>query len=135
MFWGPLDFETPPYAPWIWPIHHLKWLKSPDGMFYIQDEKEETLRPQVPVHYDLGQIPALISISDQGPSNHSSPQLFALQSKCSLDLVHLGTLTTRAWNDRWTGVGTQEKQGQCMEKSSRIQPDLQYELWTYTPEV
>ena len=67
-------------------------------MFYIQDEKEETLRPQVPVHYDLGQIPALISISDQGPSNTAALN-FLLYSPNALLIWSIWDPYHRAWND------------------------------------
>ena len=68
-----------------------------DGRWYILKEGEEPV-PQVPFHIDLGQIPCLVSISDQGPSNMAAIN-YLLFSKQAMLFWAVYDPFHRAWND------------------------------------
>lgn len=69
-----------------------------DGKIYIHDIKENTTFPEVPDGLDLGSIPCLVSISDQGPNVIASVNYLQFSDQAILfhavyDPYH------RAWND------------------------------------
>lgn len=73
-------------------------VKQPDGKWYVYNEESDTIVPEIPPGLDLGSIPCLLSISDQGPFNLAALNFLALSSESLLiwpgfDPYH------RAWND------------------------------------
>jgi len=77
---------------------HEYRLKGPDGKVYIVNEETNTLQLQVPDAIDLGSLPVLCSISDQGPNNTAALNFCMFSSEALLfwsewDPFH------RAWND------------------------------------
>ncbi|CAL1147738.1 unnamed protein product, partial [Cladocopium goreaui] len=73
-------------------------LQGGDGKWYIQDMKTGEVRPHVPPGFDLGSLPALISISDQGPANTAALN-YMLYSSRALLMWSLWDPYHRAWND------------------------------------
>ena len=43
-------------------------LQAMDGTFWVKNLTTQDLLPQVPAGMDLGSLPCLVSISDQGPN-------------------------------------------------------------------
>ena len=73
-------------------------VKGQDGLWYIYDEDTESFVAEVPADLDLGSVPCLLSISDQGPNvlaalNFLTYSQEALMLWASFDPYH------RAWND------------------------------------
>ena len=60
--------------------------------------KTGEVRPHVPPGFDLGSLPALISISDQGPANTAALN-YMLYSSRALLMWSLWDPYHRAWND------------------------------------
>ena len=73
-------------------------LAGPNGQFYIQDLDEGTIVPQIPAGLELGKVPALISMSDQGPSNTSCLNFISF-SRSALMVWAMWDPYHRAWND------------------------------------
>ena len=73
-------------------------VKGPDGVWYIYNEETGSQVVEVPVDMDLGVVPCLLSISDQGPNNVAALSFLTLSSEAlivwtAFDPYH------RAWND------------------------------------
>ena len=73
-------------------------VKGPDGLWYIYNEETQTQVVEVPADMDLGAVPCLLSISDQGPNNLAALHFLTLSSEAfmmwtAFDPYH------RAWND------------------------------------
>ena len=73
-------------------------VKGPDGLWYIYNEETQTQVVEVPADMDLGAVPCLLSISDQGPNNLAALSFLTLSSEAlmmwtAFDPYH------RAWND------------------------------------
>lgn len=73
-------------------------LVGPTGDVFIMDEKANTLVRQVPENLDLGQLPLLLSINDQGPNNVAALN-FCMFSNHAIMLWALWDPFHRAWND------------------------------------
>lgn len=72
-------------------------LVGPNGVVYVLCE-QGTLVPQVPAHLDLGALPCLLSVSDQGPNNTASLN-YCMFSKQALLFWGTWDPFHRAWND------------------------------------
>lgn len=73
-------------------------VKGKDGLWYIYDEDSGSMVVEVPADMDLGSVPCLLSISDQGPNNLSALNFLTLSPEALMmwtayDPYH------RAWND------------------------------------
>lgn len=91
------DFAVPPDVHWK-PLGPNQLRVQIDGVWHIADEKEGTLKPQIPPQLKLGQLPLLVSVSDQGPNNMAALSFLqysesAILVACFYDVYH------RAWND------------------------------------
>ena len=69
-----------------------------EGRWYIVNQEEGIALPQIPDGMQLGKLPLLVSISDQGPSNMAALNFLqysdsAIMCCCLYDVFH------RAWND------------------------------------
>ena len=73
-------------------------VKGRDKMWYVFNTKTKEARPQLPPGQLWEDIPILVSVSDQGPSNMASLNFLAfsnaaLMISCQFDMAH------RTWND------------------------------------
>ena len=91
-FFVPEGLVLRPLAP-----HELR-IQGPGGRWYIQNEKTGETKPEAPEDFDFGALPALISISDQGPANTAALNYLMFSSKALL-LWSLWDPYHRAWND------------------------------------
>ncbi len=73
-------------------------LVGPDGVVYVHNEEDGTTVPQVPRHLDLGALPCLLSISDQGPNNTAALN-FLMFSKQAILFWSTWDPFHRCWND------------------------------------
>ena len=73
-------------------------LVGPTGSVYVHFEETGALVPQVPAHLDLGALPCLLSVSDQGPNNTASLN-YCMYSKQALLFWSSWDPFHRAWND------------------------------------
>ncbi len=73
-------------------------LAGVNGRFYIKDEKSQQIRPEVPDHISLGDLPCLVSISDQGP-NVMAATNFLMYGPSRLLFFSVYDVFHRAWND------------------------------------
>ena len=73
-------------------------LEGADGQFYIQNAETGEVCPEVPAGYDLGSLPCLVSISDQGP-NITGASNFLQFSKGALLYHSVWDPFHRVWND------------------------------------
>ena len=77
--------------------HELR-IVDDDGRAWILNEKTGAVEPEVPDGIDLGGLPHLVSISDQGPSNMAALSYIAYS--CHALLLHaIFDPYHRAWND------------------------------------
>ena len=72
--------------------------KGVDGRIFIKDEKSQELRPEVPDHIIPGDLPCLVSISDQGP-NVMAATNFLMFGPCKLLFWSHYDVFHRCWND------------------------------------
>lgn len=72
-------------------------LEGPNGKYIVKQGGGDPV-PEVPEHIDLGQLPCLVSISDQGPSNMASIN-YVLFSQQALLFWAIYDPFHRAWND------------------------------------
>lgn len=73
-------------------------LTARDGTKWIQNERDGTLIPEIPQGMDLGALPILVSMSDQGP-NIIGAANYLQYSSSALMFVALFDPFHRAWND------------------------------------
>ncbi len=73
-------------------------LTGPDGKHYIQNTTTKELVPEVPLQLDLGSLPCLISISDQGPNIIGATNYLQYSENAALFLALFDPFH-RAWND------------------------------------
>ena len=73
-------------------------IQDEEGLWWILDEKTGKATPQKPRSLDLGSIPLLVSISDQGPVNLAALN-FLMFSSSALMLHAQFDPFHRAWND------------------------------------
>eukprot|EP00438_Fugacium_kawagutii_P035086 Skav205139 [mRNA] locus=scaffold3411:179900:184204:- [translate_table: standard] len=73
-------------------------LQGPDGRWYIHQEEDMQTTAVTPDGVDLGSLPALISLSDQGPSNTAALNFMLFSSQAIL-MWALWDPYHRAWND------------------------------------
>ena len=97
MHWS--DFKIPPgFHLRALQGHELRILDPETGRAFIYDESKDQLVPEVPLDFDLGDLPVLISISDQGPINWAALN-YMMWSKQAHLLLCLWDPYHRAWND------------------------------------
>ena len=88
-----------PEGLWCYPLEkHQHRLRGQGGEFFIADTLSGEVARQVPHTLDLGSIPCLLSISDQGPANTAALNYLAYSKNAILcyptwDVYH------RCWND------------------------------------
>lgn len=78
-------------------------IAGPDGSFWIKNTTNNELQPEIPSGVELGELPVLVSISDQGPNiigatNYLQYSRDALLFLAVFDPYH------RAWNDIKTAL-------------------------------
>ncbi|CAE7439301.1 unnamed protein product, partial [Symbiodinium pilosum] len=78
--------------------HEYRVLRPETGRVWIYNEQTQAAVPEVPLDYYLGDIPALISISDQGPINWAALN-YLMWSKQGHMLLCIRDPFHRAWND------------------------------------
>ena len=91
------DFQVPSGLHWK-PLSANELRIQQNGAWWIVNTVDNTATLQIPAGLDMGKIPALVSISDQGPSNLAALNFLqysesALMLSCQYDPFH------RAWND------------------------------------
>lgn len=78
-------------------------LTGPDGHIYIQNADTKEITPEVPLHLDLGSLPCLVSMSDQGPNIIGATNYLQYSQQAPLFLA-LFDPYHRAWNDMKTAL-------------------------------
>lgn len=78
-------------------------LTGPDGAHYIHCEDTGTVVPEVPPGLDLGSIPCLISVSDQGPNVVAGTNFLMYSKDACLFLAQYDPYH-RCWNDLKTAL-------------------------------
>lgn len=94
-----VDFATPKGL-FCRPLEaHEFRIPSEDGSHYvILDEKSGTIQPEIPPGLELGDVPLLVSISDQGPSNTAALNFIQFSSQAPMVVAQYDVFH-RAWND------------------------------------
>ena len=77
---------------------HQHRLSDGAGNFFIADANAGEMVPEIPHNLDLGSVPALLSISDQGPANTAALNYLSF-SKNALMCFSTWDVYHRCWND------------------------------------
>ena len=98
-----MDFVVPPGLLWK-PLSENQFrIRGSDGRYYIFDEHSSEQNPQIPLGLDLGCVPCLLSVSDQGPNNVAALNYLLFSSE-ALMLWAAWDPFHRVWNDIKLGL-------------------------------